>query len=180
MDRSAPHRWTRLTCPIGGLLLVCSEQGLVRIAFLSGPRRVDPDPAWRHDPPAFVQPIEQMNAWFAGELRRFELPLAHGGTAFQQGVWQALSMIPFGETLGYRDLAQRIGRPNASRAVGAANGANPLPIVVPCHRVVGADGSLTGFAGGVPAKRWLLEHEARHAGPTGRRDSRSSDQLPLL
>ena len=106
----------------------------------------------------------QLRAYFAGELTRFDLPLHLGGTAFQNTVWTALVDIPVGETVSYGELACRIGRPTASRAVGAANGANPLPIVLPCHRVVGADGSLTGFGGGIETKRTLLAHERRLAG----------------
>jgi len=180
MSDAVPMCWTRLACPIGQLLLVGDGAGLSRVAFVHGTKRCEPDPAWRQDASRFTQPIEQLRAWFAGELRHFRLPLAVAGTDFQRTVWQALSLVPFGETITYRELAQRIGRPGASRAVGAANGANPLPIIVPCHRVIGTDGTLTGFAGGVPTKRWLLEHEARHAGPTGRRSSLPSDQLPLL
>ena len=103
--------------------------------------------------------MRQLNAYFARELEDFDLPLAPPGTAFQLEVWAALRAIPYGETVTYGELARRIGRPRASRAVGAANGANPLPIVVPCHRVVGADGSLTGFGGGLPIKSALLALE---------------------
>ncbi|MFC0677324.1 methylated-DNA--[protein]-cysteine S-methyltransferase [Lysobacter korlensis] len=101
----------------------------------------------------------QLREYFAGTRRVFELPLTPKGTAFQRMVWQALAEIPFGQTASYAQLAMRLGRPTASRAVGAANGRNPLPIVVPCHRVIGADGSLTGFAGGLDTKRFLLTHE---------------------
>jgi methylated-DNA-[protein]-cysteine S-methyltransferase len=97
--------------------------------------------------------------YFSGSRRVFNLPLAFDGTDFQQQVWRELMRIPFGETVSYRQLAERIGRPRASRAVGLANGANPLPIIVPCHRVIGTDGSLTGFGGGPGTKRWLLGHE---------------------
>jgi methylated-DNA-[protein]-cysteine S-methyltransferase len=100
-----------------------------------------------------------LDQYFAGKLRQFDIPLAPRGTAFQLAVWEALTHIPFGETIAYRDLAIRIGNPTAVRAVGAANGANPIPIVVPCHRVIGADGSLTGFGGGLDTKRRLLRHE---------------------
>ena len=102
----------------------------------------------------------QLREYFGGERRAFDLPLSPRGTDFQQRVWRALREIPFGETWSYADLARRAGRPGSARAAGAANGKNPLSIVVPCHRVIGADGSLTGYAGGLAAKRWLLEHEA--------------------
>jgi methylated-DNA-[protein]-cysteine S-methyltransferase len=105
----------------------------------------------------------QLAEYFAGERRTFDLPLAPRGTGFQQIVWRALTRISYAETASYGELARSIGRPSASRAVGAANGRNPISIIVPCHRVVGADGTLTGYAGGLPAKRWLLAHEQRHA-----------------
>ena len=102
----------------------------------------------------------QLDEYFAGRRQRFDLELAPQGTEFQQRVWEVLRTIPFGHTISYAEQAQRLGQPNAARAVGAANGRNPLPIVVPCHRVVGKDGDLVGFAGGVPRKQWLLAHEA--------------------
>lgn len=105
----------------------------------------------------------QLDEWFAGHRRAFELPLAATGTGFQRAVWAALQAIPFGETRSYGQLARALGRPQSSRAVGAANGRNPIAIVVPCHRVIGGDGSLTGYAGGLAAKRWLLAHEAAAA-----------------
>jgi methylated-DNA-[protein]-cysteine S-methyltransferase len=105
----------------------------------------------------------QLRAYFAGDLRRFELPLDLAGTEFQVAAWRALADIPYGTTISYGEQARRLGRPRAVRAVGAANGRNPLPIVLPCHRIVGADGSLVGFGGGLSLKRRLLEHEARFA-----------------
>src|SRR5262249_31221022 len=105
----------------------------------------------------------QLAAYFAGELTLFDLPLAPHGSAFQLGVWEQLRRIPYGETISYGELARRIGDQSAARAVGAANGQNPLPIIVPCHRVIGADGSLTGFGGGIATKKFLLEHEQRFA-----------------
>jgi methylated-DNA-[protein]-cysteine S-methyltransferase len=112
----------------------------------------------------FREVIAQLEAYFAGELRRFDLPLAPEGTPFQREVWSALTAIPYGETVSYGELARRLGRPAASRAVGAANGQNPIPIVIPCHRVIGADGSLTGFGGGLAIKRRLLDLEAGVSG----------------
>ena len=111
------------------------------------------------DPRPFRDLREQLAQYFAGRRRTFSLKLAPAGTDFQQATWRALVEIPYGETASYAEIARRVGRPAASRAVGAANGANPLPIVVPCHRVIGADGSLTGFGGGLPIKRALLELE---------------------
>jgi methylated-DNA-[protein]-cysteine S-methyltransferase len=137
----------------------------------------------QHPPPAFAQAITratpvlraaaaQLAEYFAGKRRTFDLPLAPHGTPFQLAVWSALRAIPYGETRNYAELARAIGRPTASRAVGAANGKNPLGIIVPCHRVIGASGALTGYAGGLSAKRWLLELEAtaatdRRAPPRG-------------
>jgi methylated-DNA-[protein]-cysteine S-methyltransferase len=115
----------------------------------------------------FAKALAQLDAYFAGKLRRFELPLAAQGTSFQREVWSALTTIPYGETVSYRELAQRVSRPLASRAVGAANGRNPIPIVIPCHRVIGADGSLTGFGGGLEIKRRLLALESRSGSRPG-------------
>lgn len=145
--------------PIGRLMLAGDGERLYRIGFSSGKRASSHSAAWRRDDGLFLEAFAQLRAYFAGELTRFELPLRFAGTAFQNAVWSGLCAIPYGETVSYGQLARRIGRPTASRAVGAANGANPLPIVVPCHRVVGADGSLTGFGGGIETKRYLLQHE---------------------
>ena len=106
----------------------------------------------------------QLEEYFAGKRRTFDVPLAPRGTGFQQIVWRALLAIGYGETWSYGQLARAIGRPAASRAVGAANGRNPLAIIVPCHRVIGANGTLTGYGGGLPAKKWLLQHEQKHGG----------------
>ncbi|QFU74701.1 methylated-DNA--[protein]-cysteine S-methyltransferase [Halioglobus maricola] len=114
--------------------------------------------------PALAQCKQQLQEYFRGERREFDLPLAPGGTDFQNAVWGALARIPFGELRSYRDIAEALGKPTAMRAVGAANGRNPIPIVVPCHRVIGSDGSLTGFAGGLEAKRTLLELEGALSG----------------
>lgn len=120
---------------------------------------------WQHDPEQFVTVCEQLTAYFAGELREFHLSLAAAGTAFQHRVWRELALIPFGARISYGDLARRIGNPAASRAVGRANGLNPISIIVPCHRVIGANGTLTGYGGGIDRKRWLLEHEGREQIP---------------
>jgi methylated-DNA-[protein]-cysteine S-methyltransferase len=117
--------------------------------------------------PILERTASQLAGYFAGTLLDFTLPLAPEGTAFQQQVWQALAQIPFGQTQSYGALAASIGKPSASRAVGAANGQNPIAIVIPCHRVIGANGSLTGYGGGLPAKRWLIAHEQQRAGAQG-------------
>ena len=154
-------RYTWYDSPIGRLLLAGEADGLTLISFPSGSRRQQPAAAWQRDDAVFAAAITQLAEYFAGTRKAFSLPLRPAGTAFQLGVWAALREIPFGATLSYGELARRIGQPAAARAVGAANGANPLPIVVPCHRVIGADHSLTGFGGGLETKRFLLAHEAR-------------------
>jgi len=148
--------------PVGPLLVAGDDRELHRIAFPSERRAQTPQRDWQRDDAPFAAVRDQLRAYFAGALTRFDLPLRFSGTPFQNAVWQALREIPYGETISYRTLAERIGRPTACRAVGAANGANPLPIVIPCHRVIGADGSLTGFGGGIETKRALLELERTH------------------
>lgn len=149
--------------PIGRLVLVADADGaLVRVQF-PGSRSAPADPRTMACDPARLASIRvQFEDWFAGRRFAFDLPLKPSGTAFQQSVWAALCGIGYGRTASYAQIARRIGRARAVRAVGAANGANPLAIVVPCHRVIGADGRLTGYAGGLEAKHWLLEHERRH------------------
>ena len=159
MNLSAIHHAT----PLGELLLLADDAGL-RGLYLPDPRHAPPAIAPEGDAPVFAAAREQLDAYFAGELEDFELPLAPEGTAFQQKVWAELERIPFGETISYSTLAERLGNPRAVRAVGLANGRNPLSIVVPCHRVIGADGTLVGYGGGLERKRWLLEHEAVASG----------------
>ncbi|MGH9061287.1 MAG: methylated-DNA--[protein]-cysteine S-methyltransferase, partial [Acidimicrobiales bacterium] len=126
-------------------------------------RHAPPDTgAWERDDSCFGEAVAQLDAYFAGTLTRFDLPLRMQGTAFQRQVWSALCEIPYGQTWSYGQLADRIGNSKACRAVGLANGRNPVSIVVPCHRVIGADGSLTGYGGGVDRKAWLLGHERAH------------------
>lgn len=152
-----------LTSPVGDLTLVASDRGLVAVLW------PDDDPARvrlprlrdQGDHPVLVQAAIQLAGYFEGERQGFDLPLDFRGTMFQQRVWSALLTIPFGETRSYGAIAQAIGQPTASRAVGAANGRNPLSIIAPCHRVIGGNGALTGFAGGMEAKRWLLDFERR-------------------
>ncbi|ACY18040.1 methylated-DNA--[protein]-cysteine S-methyltransferase [Haliangium ochraceum] len=145
--------------PIGPLLLAADADGLRRIAFARDGVPAKPEPGWQHAPEQLAAARAQLDQYFAGTRQRFELPLAPQGTAFQRQVWQVLQGVGFGVTVSYGELARRLGRPTAVRAVGAANGRNPLPIVIPCHRVIGADGSLTGFAGGLAIKRALLRGE---------------------
>ena len=150
-----------LESPIGTLRLHATADALVGIYL---PTQAPPAPAPERAGHAVLERAsEQLARYFAGELQRFDLPLSPRGTAFQHEVWRVLRTIPFGETWSYAQLAAALGRPSASRAVGGANGRNPLAIVVPCHRVVGADGSLTGYAGGLPCKEWLLRHEGARA-----------------
>ena len=141
--------------PLGTLTLLARGDALAGVYL---PDQVPPAPT-AGSARVLDDAAAQLRAYFAGELRAFDVPLAPVGTAFQQLVWDALRRIPFGETWTYGQLALAIGRPSASRAVGAANGKNPISILVPCHRVIGASGDLTGYAGGMPAKKWLLGHE---------------------
>jgi methylated-DNA-[protein]-cysteine S-methyltransferase len=159
--------WHEMDSPVGKLLLAGDGGALRLVHFQSGRRPRGVAEEWVHDPAAFARVTTQLNEYFAGRRQAFELPLAPQGTPFQRAVWKALSQIPYGETVSYGELARRIGKPHASRAVGLANGANPLPIIVPCHRVIGADGSLTGFGGGLDIKRRLLALERAHATPRG-------------
>jgi len=146
--------------PVGPLLLAADDEGLHLIEFHSPRHPTGRTSDWQQGEHEVLRDARvQLEQYFAGERRAFDLPLAPRGTAFQREVWNALRDIPYGATISYAQLAQRIGKPSAMRAVGAANGRNPLPIVVPCHRVIGADGSLTGFGGGLPTKRFLLELE---------------------
>ena len=145
--------------PVGPLLLAGDGQALRVLAFAHGRSGV-PDPAWMPDTAGLLEPVKrQLHEYFDGRLREFRVPLAPQGTPFQQAVWQNLRGIPYGETISYGELARRVGDPRAVRAVGAANGANPIAIIVPCHRVIGANGSLVGFGGGLPIKRALLDLE---------------------
>jgi methylated-DNA-[protein]-cysteine S-methyltransferase len=151
-----------VSSPIGPLTLIATDHALTEIRFGADDDAPDaPDDARDH--PIVAAAAAQLAAYFAGARRTFDLPLAPTGTAFQRAVWRALGDVAYGQTTGYGALARALGRPTAARAVGAANGANPLPIVVPCHRVIGADGTLTGYAGGLTIKRWLLAHEAATA-----------------
>jgi methylated-DNA-[protein]-cysteine S-methyltransferase len=153
--------YTALDSPVGPLRLSASGQGLRQIDFMTGRNLALPDASWREDRAFFGDIIRQLKAYFAGELQRFDLPLVPKGTAFQVGVWRQLCEISYGETISYGELARRIGNPKASRAVGLANGSNPIPIVIPCHRVIGRSGKLVGYGGGLEVKEKLLALECR-------------------
>jgi methylated-DNA-[protein]-cysteine S-methyltransferase len=156
-----------LASPIGELLLLSDGEALTTVLIEPSGHEVEAGLGQRQDDGPLVAACQQLRAYFAGERIDFDLPLAPCGTDFQRRVWDELRRIPFGATTSYRELARRIGHPTAVRAVGAANGRNPLPIIVPCHRVIGADGTLVGYGGGLERKQWLLRHEAevcaRHA-----------------
>ena len=151
--------YTHFETPLGPLLLVADSCGLRQIHFPSNGRPAEPNPEWHENVPVFHETIGQLRAYFAGELKQFDLPLAPEGTEFQQRVWRELCTIPYGETTSYGELARHIGNPKACRAVGLANGSNPIPIVIPCHRVIGANGKLTGYGGGLHIKEKLLALE---------------------
>lgn len=156
--------YTVMPSPIGALMLVGSradgEERLHRVSFESGSRAFEADPAWTHTREALPEVRAQIDAYFAGTRTTFDLDLYPPATEFQAAVLGVLATIPFGETRSYGEVARTIGRPSASRAVGAANGANPIPLILPCHRVIGSGGDLTGFGGGLDRKRFLLAHEA--------------------
>jgi len=156
--------YTVFDTPIGAMPCARDEQGIRTLLLPEGRMHADPDPSWVRDDDDFDDVRTQLAEYFAGTRTSFDLPLHLVGSAWQRKVWAALLEIPCGETESYGALAARIGSPGAARAVGLANGQNPLPIIVPCHRVIGANGSLTGYGGGLDAKRWLLSHEAQRTG----------------
>lgn len=145
--------------PVGRLLIAGDQSGLRCILFAEGRSEVRPEPGWQENPAALSEALSQLRSYFAGARREFDLPVTPEGTPFQRRVWQELLKIPYGATISYGELARRIGKPNASRAVGLANGANPISIVIPCHRVIGSNGKLTGYGGGLEKKEWLLALE---------------------
>jgi methylated-DNA-[protein]-cysteine S-methyltransferase len=153
--------YTSYESPVGPLLLAGNANGLRMVSFESSKHAAPPQADWKQDKAPFVEIIRQLQAYFRGELREFDVRLALEGTEFQLRVWNTLREIPYGETISYLQLAERIGNPRAVRAVGLANGSNPIPIIVPCHRVIGSDGSLTGFGGGISTKKKLLELESK-------------------
>ena len=151
-----------LETPIGELLVAGDSDGLSLVGFPKGSMRREPEPDWIFNEKPLAEACRQLDEYFAGERREFELPLNLNGTEFQVSVLEALQEIHYGETVSYGEVANRIGHPRAVRAVGAANGRNPLPIVIPCHRVIGITGELTGFGGGLDTKEALLRLEAEH------------------
>jgi methylated-DNA-[protein]-cysteine S-methyltransferase len=154
-----PLSCTFIDSPVGRLLLAGDERGLWVLGFVSGKEPWHPSPVWRESKEPLSEAIRQLTAYFHRELRTFDLLLHPVGTDFQLSVWNALPSIPYGSTISYGELAQRIGKPAAVRAVGAANGQNPLAIILPCHRVIGANGKLVGYGGGLPNKSRLLALE---------------------
>jgi methylated-DNA-[protein]-cysteine S-methyltransferase len=147
---------TQIPRPIGPLQLIGNGEALQGLYM----HPYNPPDDWRESAEPFADAIAQLNEYFAGERTEFDLALDMRGTQFQKDVWNALLTIPYGETRSYGEIARQIGRPDRARAVGSANGSNPISIIVPCHRVIGADGSLVGYGGGLDRKRFLLDHEA--------------------
>jgi methylated-DNA-[protein]-cysteine S-methyltransferase len=172
MSESAQVCYSIYSSPVGDLLLTAARGLLTGLSMglQRGKPTPGPKPDWRQDDAALHFVSRQLDAYFEGDLQTFDLPLAMAGTPFQKQVWQGLLAIPYGETISYAELARRISRPGASRAVGAANGRNPIGIIVPCHRVIGANGTLTGYGGGLDRKEWLISHEAGVKGGRDRAD----------
>jgi len=157
--KNIPLSYTYFDSPVGRLLLVGDKTSLHFLSFPGGNKAFEPQPAWVQSDTHFDVVKDQLSAYFSGSLDTFNIPLTLHGTDFQKQVWELLKEIPFGATRTYGGLAKALGRPNASRAVGAANGSNPIPIIIPCHRVIGSTGKLTGFGGGIETKRFLLNLE---------------------
>ncbi len=156
---SSSMYYATMDTPMGPLCLAGTEHGLTRVDFQHGDRPVATDAAWREDSGILAEAAQQLREYFSGTRQDFSLSLAPAGTPFQQRVWEELRRIPYGVTITYRELSQRLGMPNGARAVGTANGRNPIAIIIPCHRVVGVDGRLRGYASGLPIKHRLLQHE---------------------
>lgn len=152
-------RYTWMESPVGDLLLAGTSEGLQRLHFSKGSKATQEDPSWEREDGAFADVIQQLREYFRGLRHHFDVPLNPQGTPFQLRVWEQLRAIPYGQTISYGELARRTGNPAASRAVGLANGANPIAILIPCHRVIGANGKLTGFGGGIDVKERLLALE---------------------
>jgi methylated-DNA-[protein]-cysteine S-methyltransferase len=153
--------YTYADTPVGRLFLACRGEALVVLTFAAGKRAFGPRPDWRADDGPFVEITRQLNGYFEGRRRAFDFPVGPVGTPFERAVWREVTAIPYGTTASYADIARRIGRPRACRAVGAANGKNPISIVIPCHRVIASSGTLAGYGGGLQIKRMLLELEKR-------------------
>lgn len=159
--------YIRMKSPVGELLIAAGPGGLCHLSFQEGKHPLEPQPGWRHGGALVEDARAQLREYFARRRRAFDLPLSPSGTPFQLEAWQALLEIPHGETRSYGEQARSIGRPGASRAVGAANGRNPIAIIIPCHRVIGARGELTGFGGGLGVKEYLLDLESARKAPAG-------------
>lgn len=159
--------YTYYHSPVGDLLLAGTADALHLLSFSTGPKVRQPRKEWQENAATFAPVIQQLDEYFAGERLEFDLPMELFGTDFQKQVWRTLPSIPFGETISYGEMAKRVNSPKAFRAVGAANGANNISIILPCHRVIGANKTLTGFGGGLPAKEFLLKHEQTIAPPKG-------------
>lgn len=155
-------KFMQLKTPIGLLGIAADDQAVTEVLFMDGTGKSKqlPNAGWVAVDDVGLGVAQQLNEYFSGERYTFDLPLDPQGTEFQKAVWQALLDIPYGTTCTYQHIAQKIRRPKAMRAVGAANGKNPIPVIIPCHRVIGANGNLTGFGGGIPIKKWLLNTEA--------------------
>ncbi|HKV25454.1 MAG TPA: methylated-DNA--[protein]-cysteine S-methyltransferase [Candidatus Acidoferrum sp.] len=160
-EESDEMHYTIVTSPVGPLLLAGDAAGLHFVNFQTGRTPRSPERNWIEGRAAFKEVIRQLRAYFAGKLQKFDLPLILDGTEFQLRVWRELQKIPYGETMSYCQIARRIGNPEGARAVGLANGSNPIPIIIPCHRVIGNSGELRGFGGGLPVKKSLLALESR-------------------
>jgi methylated-DNA-[protein]-cysteine S-methyltransferase len=182
MDRIVFYR--QLSSPLGKLLLTSDGRALTGLFMTRLAEESAPEMAarWKQDDGPFRGVCEQLAAYFEGEATSFDVPMDAAGTTFQRRVWRELCAIPYGTAISYVELARRIGQPTASRAVGGANGRNPISIIVPCHRVIAADGTLGGYGGGLDRKRWLLDHEAevlaRH--PEWRTRSHAAKSIPRL
>lgn len=160
---SAITYYSYIECPFGRMFVQGDGHFVTGLFMPEHKGWRGPDASWQASDAPFAAVREQLAEYFAGQRQRFDVPLKLAGTPFQQRVWQQLLRIPFGTTISYAQLAQRVGQPTASRAVGHANGRNPISIIVPCHRVIGANGKLTGYAGGLDKKQWLLKWEASAA-----------------
>lgn len=156
-------QYRSIESPVGPLLVAGDEEGLRFVLFSKRGRPAAPQPDWALDRGLLAEPVRQLTEYFKGRLRAFDVPVAPVGTAFQRAVWLQLQAIPYGETVSYGDLARRLGNPKAVRAVGLANGSNPISIIIPCHRVIGSNGSLVGYGGGLPTKQALLALERGQA-----------------
>jgi len=159
--------YTYMPSPVGELLLAGDHDALQVVGFSTGNKARGADPEWERKDYPFRSVRKQLNEYFAGKRKEFDLPLAPQATPFQARVLEQLQKIPYGATCSYIDIARALDNPKASRAVGTANGNNPIPIIIPCHRVIGSNGSLTGFGGGLPSKRFLLDLETSNSGLFG-------------